>query len=140
MIIVASRKSKKACKRVHAGEGEAAVRAFGKFSPAAARGIPSAFWYLKIRPCSALHAGVRACTHRRHVCTRKCVVRVWVCVREDTFEARMVTVFDHPSSRNDCNPSIRPPKPIYQTQVESSRSSLAGLLHCLFIPRLLFPR
>lgn len=54
----------------------------------------------------------------RHVCTRKCVVHIYVCVHEDTFETRMVTVFDHPSSRNDCNPSIRPPKPIYQTQVE----------------------
>ena len=60
----------------------------------------------------------------RHVCTRKCVVHIYVCVHEDTFETRMVTVFDHPSSRNDCNPSIRPPKPIYQTQVELSRSSL----------------
>lgn len=27
----------------------------------------------------------------------------------------MVTVFDHPSYRNDCNPSIRPQKPIRQT-------------------------
>jgi len=66
---------------------------------------------------------------------------VYLCVREDTFEARMVTVFDHPSSRNDCNPSIRPPKPIYQTQVELAAPlslSLSLSLFLLYTPPVLF--
>lgn len=81
------------------------------------RDAPFAFWHLKTRPCSALHAGLPVHA-RAATCVLESASYVYVCVHEDTFETRMVTVFDHPSSRNDCNPSIRPPKPIYQMQVE----------------------
>lgn len=46
----------------------------------------------------------------------------------------MVTVFDHPSYRNDCNPSIRPQKPIRQTVRGTRTRTRACVFLSLFSP------